>query len=89
MFQKNSEHRNSIRVEGVTKPKALSGDKVNWSSACKSFFQLAALALLLMIPVGTALAANEPSHTISSLPSGVLPISDYYNQSFTTRRTTK
>ena len=40
-----------------------------------------ALALLLMIPVGTALAANEPSHTISSLPSGVLPISGYYNQS--------
>src|SRR5262245_49595088 len=34
-----------------------------------------------MIPVGTALAANEPSHTIRSLPSGVLPVSDYYNQS--------
>jgi len=41
----------------------------------------AALALLLMIPVGTALAANEPAPTISSLPNGVLPISDYYNQS--------
>ena len=38
-----------------------------------------ALALLLMIPVGTALAANEPATT--DLPSGVLPISDYYNQS--------
>jgi len=41
----------------------------------------AALALLLMTPVGTALGANEPSHTISNLPSGVLPVSDYYNQS--------
>ena len=41
----------------------------------------AALALLLMIPVGTALAANEPAPTISSLPNGVLSISDYYNQS--------
>ena len=41
----------------------------------------AALALLLMIPVGTALAANEPAPTISNLPSGVLPVSDYYNQS--------
>jgi len=45
------------------------------------FVPAAALALLLMIPVGTALAANESWHTISSLPSGVLPISDYYNQS--------
>ena len=41
----------------------------------------AALALLLMISVGTALAANEPAPTISNLPSGVLPVSDYYNQS--------
>jgi hypothetical protein len=47
----------------------------------QEFVPAAALALLLMIPVGTALAANESSHTISSLPSGVLPISDYYNQS--------
>ena len=47
----------------------------------QKFVSAAALALLLMIPVGTALAANEPAHTISSLPSGVLPISDYYNQS--------
>ena len=46
----------------------------------QKFVPAAALALLLMIPV-TALAANESSHTISSLPSGVLPISDYYNQS--------
>jgi sporulation protein YlmC with PRC-barrel domain len=45
------------------------------------FVPAAALALLLMIPVGTALAANESWYTISSLPSGVLPISDYYNQS--------
>ena len=27
------------------------------------------------------MAANEPAPTISSLPNGVLPISDYYNQS--------
>src|SRR6478672_7411099 len=47
----------------------------------QKFVSATALALLLMLPVGTALAANEPSHTISSLPSGVLPISDYYNQS--------
>ena len=47
----------------------------------QKFVSAAALALLLMIPVGTALAANKSSHTISSLPSGVLPISDYYNQS--------
>jgi hypothetical protein len=42
---------------------------------------VAVLALLLVIPVGTAVAANEPSQAINSLPSGVLPISDYYNQS--------
>ena len=47
----------------------------------QKFVPAAALALLLMIPVGTTLAANKSSHTISSLPSGVLPISDYYNQS--------
>jgi sporulation protein YlmC with PRC-barrel domain len=47
----------------------------------QKFVPAAALALLLMIPVGIALAANESSHTISTLPSGVLPISDYYNQS--------
>jgi sporulation protein YlmC with PRC-barrel domain len=47
----------------------------------QKFVSATALALLLMIPVGTALAANEPAPTISSLPSGVLPISDYYNQS--------
>jgi sporulation protein YlmC with PRC-barrel domain len=43
----------------------------------------AMLALLLTIPFGVAptLAANPPEQTISSLPSGALPISDYYNQS--------
>ena len=47
----------------------------------QKFVSATALALLLMIPVGTALAANEPAPTISNLPSGVLPVSDYYNQS--------
>jgi len=47
----------------------------------QKFVSAAAVALLLMIPVGTALAANEPAPTISNLPSGVLPVSDYYNQS--------
>ena len=47
----------------------------------QKFVPATALALLLMIPVGTALAANEPAPTISNLPSGVLPVSDYYNQS--------
>jgi sporulation protein YlmC with PRC-barrel domain len=41
----------------------------------------AILALLLTIPVGAAVAANEPSQTINSLPGGAAPISDYYNQS--------
>ena len=41
----------------------------------------AVLALLLMTPVGSALAANEASQTINSLPGGTAPISDYYNQS--------
>ena len=47
----------------------------------QKFVSATALALLLMLPVGTALAANEPAPTISNLPSGVLPVSDYYNQS--------
>jgi sporulation protein YlmC with PRC-barrel domain len=44
----------------------------------------AALALLLITPfiVAPASAANAlPEQIISSLPSGALPISDYYNQS--------
>jgi PRC-barrel domain len=43
----------------------------------------AALALLLILPFGAvpASAANPPEQTITSLPSGALPISDYYNQS--------
>jgi sporulation protein YlmC with PRC-barrel domain len=43
----------------------------------------AMLALLLILPFGAvpAWAANPPEQTISSLPSGALPISDYYNQS--------
>ena len=47
----------------------------------KKFVPAVALALLLMTAVGTEVAAKEPSQTINSLPSGVLPISDYYNQS--------
>ena len=39
------------------------------------------LTLLLAIPVGVASAANPSEQTMNSLPSGVLPISDYYNQS--------
>ena len=39
------------------------------------------LALLLAIPFGVASAANPSEQTMNSLPSGVLPISDYYNQS--------
>ena len=46
----------------------------------QKFAPAAALALLLMISVGQR-CINQPSHTISSLPRGVLPISDYYNQS--------
>jgi sporulation protein YlmC with PRC-barrel domain len=43
----------------------------------------AVLALLLIIPFGLvpASAANPPEQIISSLPSGALPIRDYYNQS--------
>jgi hypothetical protein len=43
----------------------------------------ALLALLLAIPLGVvpASAANPPEQTINSLPSGALPISDYYDQS--------
>ena len=39
------------------------------------------LAMLLAIPIGVASAANPSEQTMNSLPSGVLPISDYYNQS--------
>jgi sporulation protein YlmC with PRC-barrel domain len=39
------------------------------------------LTLLLAIPFGVASAANPSEQTINSLPSGVLPLSDYYNQS--------
>jgi sporulation protein YlmC with PRC-barrel domain len=39
------------------------------------------VALLLAIPFGVASAANPSEQTMNSLPSGVLPISDYYNQS--------
>jgi len=39
------------------------------------------LTLLLAIPFGVASAANPSEQTMNSLPSGVLPISDYYNQS--------
>ena len=43
----------------------------------------AAVLVLLTLPFGVApaSAANPPEQTISSLPSGALPISDYYNQS--------
>ena len=43
----------------------------------------ALLAVLLTLPfgIGSASAANPSEQTISSLPSGALPISDYYNQS--------
>ena len=42
----------------------------------------AALALLLILPFGAVPAsAAPPEQTITSLPSGPLPISDYYNQS--------
>jgi sporulation protein YlmC with PRC-barrel domain len=39
------------------------------------------LALLLAIPFGVASAANPSEQTMNSLPSGLLPISDCYNQS--------
>jgi sporulation protein YlmC with PRC-barrel domain len=40
-------------------------------------------AVLLTLPLGVtpASAANPPEQTLTSLPSGALPISDYYNQS--------
>jgi len=43
----------------------------------------AILALLVTTPFGAApvLAANPPKQSLTSLPSGALPISDYYNQS--------
>jgi len=43
----------------------------------------ALLAVLLTFPFGVvpASAANPPEQTLTSLPSGALPISDYYNQS--------
>ena len=43
----------------------------------------ALLAVLLTFPFGVvpASAANPPEPTLTSLPSGALPISDYYNQS--------
>jgi sporulation protein YlmC with PRC-barrel domain len=43
----------------------------------------AVLALLLIAPFGVipASAANPPEQTFTTLPSGALPISDYYNQS--------
>jgi hypothetical protein len=47
----------------------------------KKLTSAAVLTLLLMIPLGIASAANPPEQTINSLPSGALPISDYYNQS--------
>jgi len=48
----------------------------------KKFASAAMLALFLTIPLGVASAANPSQHqTINNLPSGVLPISDYYNQS--------
>jgi sporulation protein YlmC with PRC-barrel domain len=39
--------------------------------------------VLLTFPFGVvpASAANPPEQTLTSLPSGALPISDYYNQS--------
>jgi hypothetical protein len=39
------------------------------------------LTLLLAIPFGVASTANPSEQTMNSLPSGVLPMSDYYNQS--------
>jgi sporulation protein YlmC with PRC-barrel domain len=43
----------------------------------------ALLAVLVTLPFGVApaSAANPPEQTVTSLPSGALPISDYYNQS--------
>jgi hypothetical protein len=43
----------------------------------------ALLAVLLTFPFGVvpASAANPPEQTLTSLPSGALPIRDYYNQS--------
>ena len=43
----------------------------------------ALLAVLATLPFGVtpASAANPPEQTVTSLPSGALPISDYYNQS--------
>src|SRR4026207_1970982 len=40
-----------------------------------------AVRLTLPLGIGSASAANPSEQTISSLPSGALPISDYYNQS--------
>jgi sporulation protein YlmC with PRC-barrel domain len=47
----------------------------------KRLSSAAVLALLLIASVVPASAANPPEQIISSLPSGALPISDYYNQS--------
>jgi sporulation protein YlmC with PRC-barrel domain len=49
----------------------------------RKFASAAVLTMLLTVPFGVApaLAANPPEQTITSLPSGALPISDYYNQS--------
>jgi len=43
----------------------------------------AVLALLIALPFGAApaSAANPPEQTLTTLPSGALAISDYYNQS--------
>lgn len=49
----------------------------------KKLGSAAVLAVLLTLPFGVApaSAATPPEQTIRSLPSGALPISDYYNQS--------
>jgi sporulation protein YlmC with PRC-barrel domain len=47
----------------------------------KRLSSAAVLALLLIASVVPVSAANPPEQIISSLPSGALPISDYYNQS--------
>jgi len=49
----------------------------------KRLSSAAVLALLLIAPFGVvpASAANPPEQTFTTLPSGALPISDYYKQS--------
>jgi sporulation protein YlmC with PRC-barrel domain len=49
----------------------------------KRISSVAVMALLLIASFGVtpASAANSPGQTVTTLPSGALPISDYYSQS--------